>query len=344
MPEKKPDQAAPPAAFLDSLPENTPIRLELPTEFEVGTVNAWLFLEPEPTLIDCGIPSEASWAALTAGLAEHGLTAAGLQRVIVTHPHVDHFGLARRLTEAGPAQVWIADLGADWLRRPQEKWQERIDYYQDVFLPQVGLPPEMQTLVLGFFQHMQATSVPVAAERLTTFQIGDVLSLGGLEWQVLHMPGHASEMTCFYQPETRQFFSADMLLPRTPTPMVERPPDGKTRAPSLPVYMESLARVEALEIDVVYPGHGQAFGRHRELIRRQRRRIQQRMEEAYQWIAQGHHHIWEIVNLMYANRPLEARFAGMWMLLGYLDLLRAAGRVDCRLQDGLLYYFVVAGG
>ena len=322
---------------------NAPIRLELPTEFAVGTVNAWLFLEPEPTLIDCGVPTEPGWQALTAGLAAHGLTAADVRRVIITHPHIDHFGLARRLTEAGPAQVWIADLGADWLRRPQAKWQERIDYYRDVFLPQAGLPPEMQTLVLGFFQHMQAASAPVAAERLTIFRVGDVLSLGGLAWRVLPMPGHASEMTCFYQPDTRQFFSADMLMPRTPTPVVERPSDGKTRTHSLPVYMESLARVEALEIDAVYPGHGRAFGQHRELIRRQRRRIRQRMEEAYQLVAGGRHFLMEIVNLMYANRPLESRFAGMWMLLGYLDLLQAEGRVDCMLKDGLLYYFVVGG-
>ncbi len=320
---------------------NVPIRLELPTEFEVGTVNAWLFLEPEPILVDSGVPTEPSWQALTAGLAAHNLTAADLQRVIITHPHVDHFGQARRITEAGPAQVWIADLGVDWLLYPQAKWQERIDYYRDVFLPQVGLPPEMQTLVLGFFQHMQATSVPVAAERLTTFRVGDALPLGGLDWQVLHMPGHASEMTCFYQPETHQFFSADMLLPRTPTPVVERPSDGKTRAPSLPIYMESLARVEALEIEVVYPGHGRAFGQHRELIQRQRQRIRQRMEDVYQLIAEGQHYIMEIVNTLYANRPLEARFAGMWMLLGYLDLLQAEGRVDYTLKDGLLYYFVI---
>lgn len=323
--------------------KNKPIRLELPTEFEMGTVNAWLFLEPEPVLVDSGVPTEASWQALTAGLAAHDLTPADLQRVIITHPHVDHFGQARRLVEAGAAEVWIADLGVAWLLDPQRKWQGRIDFYRDVFLPQVGLPPELQKLILGYFQQMQVSSQAVPADKLSVFRVGDMLPLGGLGWQVLHMPGHASEQTCFYQAETGQFISADMLLSRTPTPVVERPSDGKTRPPTLPIYLESLARVEALAIEMVYPGHGRAFSGHRELIQRQRQRIMQRKEEAFQLVQQGHHSPMEIVNIMYANRPLQARVPGLWMLLGYLDLLQAEGRVGCTLNDDLLYYFVVEG-
>ena len=47
-----------------------PIRLELPTGFEFGTVNAYLFAEPEPVLVDTGLKTEAGWSALQAGLAD----------------------------------------------------------------------------------------------------------------------------------------------------------------------------------------------------------------------------------------------------------------------------------
>ena len=84
-----------------------PVRIELPTDFAIGPVNAYLFTEPEPILIDTGVKSEASWAALMAGLAAHGLWVTDLQRVMITHPHVDHCGQAARLAAESGALVEI---------------------------------------------------------------------------------------------------------------------------------------------------------------------------------------------------------------------------------------------
>lgn len=320
-----------------------PIRIELPTEFDVGSVNSYLFVAPEPVLIDTGVASDASWSALLTGLTEHGLALQDIQRVIITHPHIDHFGQAKRIIDESDAQVWIADIGKDWLTQPEKMWQGRMNYYRDYFLPQVGVPAEMQQMVLLHYQSVMQGSPPVAAENLTAFRVGDQLQMGGLAWDVLYMPGHASTQTCFYQPETRQFISADMLLPKTPTPIVEQPADGKTREPSLPVYLDSLARVEALQIDTVYPGHGEVFGEHLALIQSQRARIHQRKEETFALVQQGHGVPVELTNVMYSHYPAQFRFAGLWMLLGYLDLLEMEGRVTVSPnEDGVLWYTAVA--
>jgi len=158
---------------------------------------------------------------------------------------------------------------------------------------------------------------------------------------VLHMPGHASHQTCFYQPETRQFLSADMLLPKTPTPIVERPPDGKTHRPSLPIFLESLDRCEALDIETVYPGHGEPFGDHRFLIQKQRNRIHKRKQQALTLIQQGHQTPSELVDIMYARYPVQSRFAGLWMLIGYLDLLLAEEKIRQREVNGVWHYDVI---
>ncbi|MEZ4518693.1 MAG: MBL fold metallo-hydrolase [Chloroflexota bacterium] len=89
----------------------TPIRIELPTGLAVGTVNAYLFIQPEPVLIDAGIKSEECWEALVTQLAEYGLAPRDLSRIVITHAHVDHFGLAARLVEESDATVWSCDLG-----------------------------------------------------------------------------------------------------------------------------------------------------------------------------------------------------------------------------------------
>lgn len=304
-----------------------PIRIELPTPFDVGSVNAYLFTEPEPALVDCGVDTDESWQALTNVLAVHGLTAADLDRVVITHPHTDHFGAAHRIVAQSSAQVWIADIGAAWLLDPRQKFQTRIDYYRDVFLPQVGASDEMIAAAIQYLSAVRDSTTPLPANRICTFGVGDALQLGGRGWQVLHMPGHSRTQTCFYQPETRAFLSADMLLPITPTPIVEAPPNGKTRQPSLPVYLESLAKVEALVIETVYPGHGDPFHSHRDVIARQRARIHQRKEECLALVAEGVDTAVSLTNTLYQHYPTGLRTAGLWMLVGYLDLLMAEGWV-----------------
>ncbi len=317
-----------------------PIRIELPTPFALGSVNAYLFIEPEPALVDCGARSEASWQALLAGLAAHGLTAADLRRVIITHAHVDHYGLAGQIAETNHAQIWVSELGRPWLVAGDQMWQRRISYYQHDFLPKSGVPPAMIEMVVAYMRETAQTADTVPANRVHTFSLTDCLEIGGLSWRVIHTPGHASHQTCFYQPETRQFLSADMLLAKAPTPVVETPPNGQKRVPALPKFLESLDLAAALEIDQVYPGHGRPFDQHRVVIAKQRARILQRQEECFDWVAQGVDTAVALIEKMYAGRPMQIQFAGLWMLIGYLDLLIADGRVIEHEMDGVLHYSV----
>jgi glyoxylase-like metal-dependent hydrolase (beta-lactamase superfamily II) len=145
--------------------------------------------------------------------------------------------------------------------------------------------------------------------------------------------------TCFYQPETRQLLSADMLLAITPVPIVESPAAGSTqRVPALPRFMQSLEMIEALDIDLVLPGHGRPFRNHREVIERQRERIYQRKDECLHWIESAFATPAELLEKMYAHRPIQFRFAGLWMLMGYLDLLQAEGEIELRTINGVWHY------
>lgn len=315
-----------------------PIRIELPTEYEAGPVNVYLFTEPEPVLIDTGVKSAASWQALLAALAEHGLTVRDLSRVVLTHGHVDHFGQANRLVQEGGVQLETAVVVAPRLTQFTDYWQKRTAYYRNIFLPQTALPPQLYQFMLAYFEIVANTYEDIPATTLHTYPVDSTIELGGLDWQVLHLPGHCSHQTCFYQLQTRQLISSDMLLPRTPTPVVELPKDGRTREPSLPTFMRSLQRVEALDVDIVYPGHGDIFRDHRALVQQQRKRILNRTEEAYACICEGCHTAAEITTRLYADRPLAIQFAGLWMALGYIDLLLENGRITAHEENGIILY------
>jgi len=201
----------------------------------------------------------------------------------------------------------------------------------------------VQTAV-SYLSAVRDSTIPLPPEKATPFKVGDTLSLGRLPWQVLHMPGHASHQTCFYQPHTRQFISADMLLPVTPTPIVECPPDGQTRQPSLPLFMESLEKVAALSIEKVYPGHGEPFDNPNEVIERQRARIEMRKNECLDLIRQGLETADSLLDIMYNTYPVQLRSAGLWMLIGYLDLLQNEGKITAQTEDKLIHYkaFVIS--
>lgn len=315
-----------------------PIQIELPTGLEVGPVNAYLFPEPEPVLVDTGLRSEASWTALEEGLATQGLTVADIERVVITHPHVDHCGQAGAIAANSEAEIWIADLGLPWLLNFPAMWAKRLAYYRQVIFPRAGLDSDMAELILTNMAALAATVESLPPGRLNSFGLNDTLILGGEPWQVIHAPGHASMQTCFYQPDRGHFLSADMLLALAPMPIVERPAEGMERVPGLPQFLDSLERVEALDIGTVYPGHGQPFTDHRALIKRQRDRIQMRKRECLSLIESGYHTIGQMVNSMYGEYPPQFRFAGVWMLIGYLDLLKGEGLVEEQLVDGVWHY------
>jgi len=317
---------------------NKPIQLKLPTGLPVGSVNAYLFIEPEPVLIDAGIKTESCWQALVDQLAAHKLTPADLSRIIITHPHVDHYGLARRLVENSPATVWINELGEPWLREDGARWQARLHFYRDNFLPSVGYPPEMVQVISQAMWQIWQQADPVPQERLVTFAPDAVLTFGGGEWQAIHVPGHTFAQTAFYQPSQKWLLSADHLLEKTPTPVVEQAYPQPKRLPSLPQFLQSLKLMAQLDVAAVFPGHGRPFTDHLAAINRQLARINQRKEEAFTLIEQGHTHILDILDIMYAHHPPQVRFAGLWMLVGYLDLLLADGRIVQKVMDGIVQY------
>ncbi len=314
--------------------KNRPIRIDLP--FVPGsTVNVYLIQEPEVVLIDAAYNSAECWSALQSGLAQFGLTPTDLSKVIVTHPHVDHYGLAAKIADAGKAEVWMCETGVEWLYDFPKVYQRRMEYHRETLLPGLGISPEGQAGFMQWMDFAMRNWQEIPSERIVSFAVGSQISLGGLAWKVIHTPGHDATIAVFHQPETRQLITSDALLIPTPTPVVETPPLGESRQPSLPRMLESMQRLALLDVDIVYTGHGEPFGNHKTVIASQIARIHKRKEECYQHILNGAATVAELFQRMYGAPATVMGMAGLWMALGYVDLLVEEGRVTMAEEENV---------
>ncbi|HAI76902.1 MAG TPA: hypothetical protein DCM08_11715 [Microscillaceae bacterium] len=305
----------------------TPLRIELPAQFAHETVNVYAFTEPELTLIDSGEANQASWEALQQGLVKAGLSVNEVRKIIITHAHVDHIGMAAQIAEASGAEIWVSDLVYDWAAFTAEKWQSRVDFLQVVFqkaqVPEVWYKP-----VIAYLQEIPAKWLPIPEKYLRRFSLQDTLSFAGNQWQVMHAPGHSASQTCFFQPDTQQFFSADMLLPITPVAVIEQEDQvPQKRVPGLVQMVESFEKITQMPIAVSYPGHGEPFADHQGLIAKQVARIHQRKNQCLEVVRAGVEQAFDIARKLYADASPTMLFSGFAMTLGYLDLLAAEGLV-----------------
>jgi len=321
---------------------SSPNIIQLPTGFPIGTVNICFFDSPVPTLIDTGLKSDPSLQALAQGLAKYGYSPSDLKRIIISNEHVDHFGLAATLAKLSNATIFVFEPTIPSLINYSNYWTHRITFFRRQLFPKLGLSEHVLSPMVEYYDDVIRLADELPENRVRAFGAGEWFELGNRSWQVLHTPGHCSQLTCFYQPDTRQFISTDMLLPQTPTPIIDPPPTGNENyTPALPLFLRSLEKIAALDIDLVYPGHGEPFEDARALIRRQQARIVRRKNDCLTHVQSGRSTIEPILLAMYPHYPPRYRFAALWMLLGYLDLLCDAGDV-LRVERGGVWHYLPA--
>ena len=317
---------------------SAPIRIELPTIFQMKTVNAWLFKEPEPILIDCGEKTEACWNALLAGLQEHGLQVSDLSKVIITHGHLDHMGMANKITENSKAQIWVSEYVYDWAVQLEEMLGRRSAAFTEVFSEHVDDPQALNNTPFGY-ERLAPMWDEIPKERLEVFAPDGQLELGGAIWEVLHMPGHCINQSCFYQREQRALLSADMLLSMIPIPIIDaglEAPYSRTR--SLLMLTASYRKLLNYPIDIVYPGHNEPFTHARELIDNQLQRIERRKLICLDFIQQGHGDLMELLHLIYPNRIHPGTY---FMTVGFLDILLEEGKIQREMRGSKYFYTAV---
>ncbi len=306
--------------------------LSIPTPFPVGPVNVYLAEGHPLTLIDVGPCTAPARQALEEGLAGYGHRVADVQRLIITHAHADHYGLAAEVARASGAEVLTHAANLPWLAADGDA--DRLAFYGEV-MGWAGVPPDS---LVDFARKHRGTSryaEPVGVDR--TLADGDVLWLGGEDWQVLHTPGHAGGLICLYQPQRRLLLSSDHLIRDiSSNPVLEPPAAGETGRPRrLVEYLAQLRRVAGLEVELVLPGHGPPIADHRALIDERLAFHKARARQILEVVGSAAPTAHEIVAVLFPNPDPINTFLAISEVVGHLQWLEVEGRVTHTEEHGV---------
>jgi len=209
-------------------------------------INGYLVEEPDGlTLIDCGWKAGDVLAALHAGLAEQRRSLADIRRVLITHTHFDHYGLAGTLLALGVPELMMHERDWDFAQRHLSD-PVGTDAMADAWIEANGLHVGAQ--LDEELQHHRADMV--APTRL----LGDGDAIGRLRaiWTPGHSPGHL----CFADTVSGRMFTGDHVLdPVTPHVGIWY----RERGDSLGEYIASLHKVKVAGATGVLPAHGEPW-------------------------------------------------------------------------------------
>ena len=318
--------------------------IRMPLPFALDHINLWLLRDKIDgregwTIVDCGICRDEV-KVLWDKIFETQLEGLPVLRVIVTHMHPDHVGLAHWLCARwnAPLEMSMTDYMVAKL------WSMRTDGGASggesacQHLARHGLvDAESQEKVRARSSYYSGL-VPAMPEAFIRLVHGSKIKIHGHEWQAITGYGHAPEHISLYCPDKNVLISGDMVLPRISTniSVFDYEPMGNP----LPAYLNSLDGYKHLPVDaLVLPSHGRPFKGLHERIAQQHAHHADRLQEVLDACATPHSAT-DILPVMFRRKlDLHQTTFAMGEAIAHLHALYYDGKLSRSVgADGIIRF------
>jgi glyoxylase-like metal-dependent hydrolase (beta-lactamase superfamily II) len=287
-------------------------------------VNLYAIAEPEFVLIDCGPRTDVARADLHRLLHEHGLDAARIQRIVLTHAHQDHYGLAAELARASGAPVYAHRDDHAAIRHDPSAAE-----FLAGLIAESGTPPDLAEKMRGMMFYLSGVSEGVENVRLLEELPG--IPCGDAHFEFVHLPGHTPGSIGLWEPRRRILIGGDTAIEKiTPNPFsAPDPAQPHGRFRSLASYWETFRHIREMNPAVIHAGHLQPISDFPAYENWSLELHRSRQRAVLAAIAGGAHTVHEIALALFPEVVPQGAFLALTEVFSHLDLLEEEGRVRC---------------
>jgi glyoxylase-like metal-dependent hydrolase (beta-lactamase superfamily II) len=230
----------------------------LPLPWSLDHINVYLFKEEGGwTVVDSGANGKRGkevWEQLFDGVMQ----GEPVLKVIATHMHPDHIGLAGWLHEKFGCELIVTQ--AEYLLA-NTLWLGASDIFPQselTFLLENGLDPQFEDMIKGAGYSSYKKGVYRLPSQYRRIEDGSEIEFGGRRWQTIIGRGHSPEHACLYCAEDGLLISGDQILPEITSNVSVHA--REPMANPLAQWITSLDRVKAIDSNpVVLPSHGPVY-------------------------------------------------------------------------------------
>jgi len=320
------------------------IRMSLP--FALDHINLWLLRDQIDgregwTIVDCCIAQEeakAQWESIFASELQ-GLP---ILRVIVTHMHPDHIGLADWLCKRWQVPLYISSTDYYVARLNTAVTSGNGGEAAAEFFRRHGLTdPEAVAKIRGRSNYY-AGLVPDVPKSYVRMMEGHVLRIGGRDWQCISGYGHAPEHIALYSPEAHLLIGGDMMLPRISTNVSVY--DNEPESNALQQFLDSIDKFAPLAEDTLtLPAHGKPFRGLHTRIEQLHQHHRDHLARVMEACATGPKHAADILPVLFTRKlDLHQTTFAMGEAIAHLHKLWFDGLLKRNADADGVYRFSVA--
>lgn len=313
----------------------TPIPIPFNEVRNLLTSNVYALGEEFITLIDAGpgIPGAIDFVKTT--MARAGLNFKNIGRIILTHGHMDHFGLAAAIQRE-------LDRTIEIYIHPEEMWKVTTEFFKkeiwlsemELLQEQADIPDDAMEIMIKNVRRYYSIAQPL--DGLKPMEDGDLFSGDGYNLKTVYSPGHAPGLCCIYETEHKVLFSSDHILKNLiPKPIIplsrEKLRDRNYR--SLIAYDNSLDRISGMDVQYIFPGHGEWISDINSIIRHYREDRSQRRDLVWQAVNKKESPLYCLVKEVFPHAEKDDLFIALSELIAHLEVLVEKGLAEI-IDDG----------